>query len=46
MEHAAQRNCGCSISGCIQGQVGWCLGDTDLVGGDPVYGRVLKFDDF
>jgi len=39
LEQAAQRACGCSISGGIQGQGGRGLGQLDLVADNPVHGR-------
>lgn len=45
MEQAAHRSCGCSMSACIQGWVGWAFGQPDLVGDVlPMTGR-LEPDD-
>ena len=44
MAQAAQRNCGCPISGGIQGQVGWGFGQLDIVEGVPVHARELELD--
>ena len=40
---AAQRSCGCPISGGIQ--VGWGTGQPELVGGSPAHDRGLELDD-
>jgi len=44
MEHEqfAQRSCGFPIPGGIQGQVGWCRGQSDLVVGNPGHVRQLE----
>mgnify|MGYP001853173413 CR=1 FL=1 len=42
LAQAAQRGCGCSISGDVQSQVGWGSEQLDLVGDSPVQGRDLK----
>ena len=43
LEQVAQRHCGCSIPGDVQGQVGWGSGQPDavldLVVGNPAWGR-------
>ena len=41
----AQRCCGCRIPGGAQGQVGWGLGQPELVGGSPDHGRQLELND-
>jgi len=46
LEQADHRSCGCPISGGVQGQVQWVLGQTDLVpdlvAGNPARGRGLE----
>lgn len=44
LAYACQRNCGCLISGSVQGQVGWGPGQSDLVRGDLVNSRGLELD--
>ena len=39
LAQAAQRSCGCSIPGGIQGLVGCGPGQPDLMGGNPAHGR-------
>jgi len=39
---AAQRSCGCSIPGGVQGQVGWGPGQPELVGGNSSHSRGLE----
>ena len=39
LEQVALRNCGCPISGSVQGQVGWGPGQSDLVGGSSDYNK-------
>jgi len=41
---AAQRSCGCPISGGAQGQVGWGPGQPELVGGNPAHAERLELD--
>jgi len=41
---AAQRSCGCTITGEVQSQVGWGPGQPDLVGGSPAHSRDLELD--
>ena len=43
--HCCPERCGCPIPGDIQGQVGWGLGQPELVGGSPDHGRQLELDD-
>jgi len=49
MEQAAQRGCGCSVPGGVQGQVGWGPGQPGLVPdlevGGSACGRGLEPDD-
>jgi len=49
LEQAAQRVCGCPLSGGAQGQVGWGPGQPGLVPdlqvGDPACGRGLEIHD-
>ena len=49
LEQAAQRGCGCSIPGGIQGEVEWGPGQhglvPDLEVGGPACSRGLEFDD-
>jgi len=40
----ACRNCGCFISGGVQGQVGWASVQPDLAVGNPAHGRGVEFD--
>ena len=42
LEQVAQRDCGCPLSGNIQGQAGWGFEQPGLVGGIPAYSRDLK----
>ena len=37
----AQRSCGCTIPGVIQGQVGWGPGQPELVCGSPAHSREI-----
>jgi len=39
LEQTVQRGCGCPIPEDVQGQVGWGLGQPDLMGGNPAHGR-------
>ena len=43
MAQAAQRSCGCPIPGDVQGQIGWGVGQSnlvpDLVAGNLAWGR-------
>ena len=49
LEQAAQRGCGCSTPGGVQGQVGWGSGQPglvlDLEVGTPACGRGLELRD-
>ena len=49
LEQAAQRGCGCSIPGGVQGQVGWGPEQPGLVPGlevgGPACGKELKLND-
>jgi len=49
LEQAAQRSCGCSFPGVVQGQVGWGPGQPGLVlnveVGGPVCGGGLEIRD-
>jgi len=44
MEQVAQRSCGCSVLGGVQGQVGWDPEQPDLVAGNPAHSRRLELD--
>ena len=41
LAQAAQRNCGCPITGGTEGQVGWVLWAAWVAGGSPAHGRGL-----
>ena len=45
LAQAAQRGCGCTISGGIQGQVEWGSGQPDLVVGDQLMAGGLEVED-
>ena len=40
LEQAAQRICGCHPARCVQGQVEWGPGKTDLAADNPAHSRV------
>lgn len=40
----AQRSCGCTISGSVQGHVGWSLERPGIVKGVSAHGGGLKLD--
>ena len=42
LEQAAQRSCGCPISGSIECQDGWCSGQPDLAGDEGRGGKKRK----
>ncbi len=46
LAQAAQRSCGYSITGGVQGQLGWGPGQPDLVGGNPAHISKLELDGF
>jgi len=46
LEQIAQRSYGWPIPGRVQGQVGWGLSHTDLVGGNPAHRKGGELDDF
>ena len=45
LEAVAQRSCGCSIPGRVQGQVGRGLEQPGLVEGVPAHGRGVELGD-
>ena len=49
LEQAAQRGCGCPVSGGVQGRIGWGSGQPGLVSngevGGPACGRGLEIHD-
>ena len=45
LEGLAQRGCGCSLPGSVQGQAGWGFEQPGLVEGVPAHGRGLELDD-
>lgn len=45
LAQVTQGHCGCSIPGSAQGQVGWSLGQSDLVWGNQPTVEGLKFND-
>ena len=42
LAQVAQRSCGCSIPGNVQGQVRWGFEQTGLLKGVPAHGRGLR----
>ena len=45
LEQVAQRGCGCSHHGGVQGQAGWGFEQPGLEGGVPAYSSGLELDD-
>ena len=45
LEQVAQRDCGCPISGSVQGQVGWGFEQPGLMEGVPAMAGELELDD-
>jgi len=45
MAQVAQRSCGCSLPGSVQGQAGWGFEQLGPVEGVPAHGRGLELDD-
>ena len=45
LEQVSQRNCGCSIPGSVQGQVGWGFEQPGIVEDVPAHGRGVGLDD-